>query len=261
MADISAGDFKNGLTIEMEGNVYQVIEFQTSPKDYDVTRIDIKKLVHINQRYNGTFDLGSIAPVKGYFQGSTSSQAADSNEYGNIKISTDDSIDKYLKSFSKNGKKYYAYHEKYKINGEVEHIISMDVLFADGYTKTVNFRFNSIQEEPVLQSWDIETNGIAYINPQVPATIWIKTKLKLDGYPVEYRKASRVERPWPSNYTLTDGELVGSYLATVAAGHLLEHSKSDYDMYFECRIRINLYYSVPYYDKTVCVKTNSYPSD
>ncbi|MBR0411456.1 MAG: elongation factor P [Eubacterium sp.] len=25
---ISAGDFKNGLTIEMEGNVYQVIEFQ-----------------------------------------------------------------------------------------------------------------------------------------------------------------------------------------------------------------------------------------
>lgn len=25
---VSAGDFRNGLTIEFEGNVYQVIEFQ-----------------------------------------------------------------------------------------------------------------------------------------------------------------------------------------------------------------------------------------
>ena len=25
---ISAGDFKNGLTIEIEGNVYQIIDFQ-----------------------------------------------------------------------------------------------------------------------------------------------------------------------------------------------------------------------------------------
>ena len=25
---VSAGDFRNGLTIEVEGNVYQVIEFQ-----------------------------------------------------------------------------------------------------------------------------------------------------------------------------------------------------------------------------------------
>ena len=25
---ISAGDFKNGLTIEVEGNVYQIVEFQ-----------------------------------------------------------------------------------------------------------------------------------------------------------------------------------------------------------------------------------------
>ena len=25
---ISAGDFKNGLTIELEGNVYQIVDFQ-----------------------------------------------------------------------------------------------------------------------------------------------------------------------------------------------------------------------------------------
>ena len=25
---ISAGDFRNGITIELEGNIYQIIEFQ-----------------------------------------------------------------------------------------------------------------------------------------------------------------------------------------------------------------------------------------
>lgn len=25
---VSAGDFRNGITVEMEGNVYQIIEFQ-----------------------------------------------------------------------------------------------------------------------------------------------------------------------------------------------------------------------------------------
>ena len=27
---ISAGDFRNGITIEFEGNIYQIIEFQRS---------------------------------------------------------------------------------------------------------------------------------------------------------------------------------------------------------------------------------------
>ena len=28
---ISAGDFRNGVTIEFEGNIYQIIEFQLEP--------------------------------------------------------------------------------------------------------------------------------------------------------------------------------------------------------------------------------------
>ena len=29
---VSAGDFKNGITIEMDGNIYQIIEFQHEPE-------------------------------------------------------------------------------------------------------------------------------------------------------------------------------------------------------------------------------------
>ena len=31
---ISAGDFKNGLTIEVEGNVYQIVEFISACKTW-----------------------------------------------------------------------------------------------------------------------------------------------------------------------------------------------------------------------------------
>ena len=59
---VSAGDFKNGLTIEIEGNIFQILEFQhVKPgKGAAFVRTKLKNII------SGTITVAPVSTIAGF---------------------------------------------------------------------------------------------------------------------------------------------------------------------------------------------------